>query len=103
MANYPTKENDCELVIGVVSAVGTEKEQVFELLTERLESAGYSVHLVKITTEVIPLFEAIDTSRMREFDRIHALVTAGNRAREKSYTRAKTEGSYGVPGRSRED
>lgn len=91
MTDYPSKEIDCELVIGVVSAVGTEKEQVFDLLTKRLETAGYTVHLVKITTEVIPLLTAIDTSGMNEYDRIDNLMTAGNEAREKSFKKALLE------------
>ena len=42
MTDYWKEELDSELIIGLVCAVGTEKNLVIDLLKERLGRAGYS-------------------------------------------------------------
>lgn len=75
-------ELDCELVIGLVGAVGTELSRVINLLREPLALAGYEVQIIKISSQVIPLLSDVDISGFDPFERISALMTAGNAARE---------------------
>jgi hypothetical protein len=79
-------ENDfeSELVIGLVSAVGTENKRVIDLLTERLGLAGYRVHLIKISADVIPLLCAVEDCGKDEYRRVSRLMDAGNKARADS-------------------
>jgi len=78
------KFNDSELVIGLVGAVGTELQKVFEILSERLKKFDYKTQQIRISSEIIPSLVDIEVSREEscEFDRIDKLMTAGNKARE---------------------
>lgn len=73
---------DSELVIGLVGAVGTDLKRVRDLLSESLKRIGYAVHVVKISTDVIPLFGDVEYREQDESDRIEKLMDAGNHARE---------------------
>ena len=72
---------DSELVIGLVSAVGTENKRVIDLLTERLGLAGYRVRLIKLSSDVIPLLCNVADHGNSEYQRISNLMDAGNKAR----------------------
>ena len=73
---------DSELVLGLVGAVGTDLRRVRDVLEESLKRIGYSVEVVKISTDVIPLFREVEYREQDESDRIEKLMDAGNRARE---------------------
>jgi deoxycytidylate deaminase len=77
-------EFDSELVIGLVSAVGTENRRVIDLLTERLGLAGYRVHEIKLSRDVIPLLCTVPDYEKSEYKRISHLMDAGNKARADS-------------------
>jgi deoxycytidylate deaminase len=74
-------EFDSELIIGLVSAVGTENQRVIDLLKSRLAEAGYRTELVKVSSDVIPLLVEIPDSHGDTFLRIQNLMNAGNQAR----------------------
>jgi deoxycytidylate deaminase len=74
---------ESELVIGLVSAVGTETNLVLDLLKERLGAAGYDVVVVKLSKDVIPIFGNAPAGGSSSYDRISGLMRAGNLAREK--------------------
>ena len=74
---------DSELVIGLVGAVGTDLGRVADLLENQLVRTGYKVDRVKISTDAIPHFGAVEYDGHDEFDRITKLMDAGNLAREK--------------------
>src|SRR5438067_1268881 len=75
---------DSELIIGLVCAVGTEKDLVVELLRERLGRAGYAVQIVKVSGDVIPLIQAVPEVTHDKYKRISDLMDAGNEARSRT-------------------
>ena len=77
-----TNEIQSELVIGLVCAVGTETERAIELLKERLGRAGYAVHVVKISRDVIQPLLGINPEGADKYQRISSLMDAGNKVRE---------------------
>ena len=81
MNDYLSDELDSELIIGLVSAVGAEKDLVIDLLRERLGRAGYAVRVVKVSSEVIPLFNPIPDHNNDNYKKISDLMDAGNAAR----------------------
>lgn len=74
-------EFDSELIIGIVSAVGTESRVVIDLLKERLGLAGYRVVTIKVSQDVIPQLVAVDVPDDKHYERLSALMDAGNAAR----------------------
>lgn len=74
---------ESELVVGLVGAIGTELKRIGELLEKQLVRAGYCVHRVKISRDVIPLFGTVE-HKNDQFDRIRKLMDAGNAARDSS-------------------
>ena len=77
-------EFDSELVIGLVSAVGTENRRVIDLLTERLGLAGYRVYEIKLSSAVIPLLCPVPDYGNSQYKRVSDLMDAGNKARAES-------------------
>lgn len=83
MNDYLTNDElDSELVIGLVSAVGTESGLVIELLRERLGRAGYRVEVVKVSRDVIPRLYNVEDPGSDQFKRYSDLMDAGNKCRE---------------------
>jgi len=81
MNEHLSDEFDSELIIGLVSAVGAEKYLVIDLLKERLGRAGYAVRVVKVSSDVIPLFGPIPEHNNDNYEKIGDLMDAGNAAR----------------------
>jgi cytidine deaminase len=77
-------EYNFELVIGLVSAVGTANTRVIDLLKHWLGRAGYTVHEVKISKDVIPSLIPVSDQNSDPYKRLNDLMDAGNRAREAS-------------------
>lgn len=74
---------DSELVIGLVGAVGTELDQVIQLLMQRIAVFNYEPHQVKVSKEIIPeIVDLPQPTSAGEYERISNLMDAGNRARE---------------------
>lgn len=84
VTNHFENEFDSELIIGLVCAVGTEKGLVIDLLRERLGRAGYSVQLVKVSKDVIPLLQPVPDETEDKFKSISSLMDAGNSARSRA-------------------
>lgn len=75
---------ESELVIGLVSAVGTENQRVIDLLQEQLGLAGYAVQVIKVSKDVIPLLCPVPDFGKDHYRRISGHMKAGNHAREVS-------------------
>jgi deoxycytidylate deaminase len=74
---------DCsELIIGIVSAVGTETARVVTPLRDRLIRFGYTVEEIKVSS----LLAA--TSTHNEYDRIRQLMEAGDKLRKEKKNNA---------------
>ena len=74
--------NDGELIVGIVSAVGTEYKRVTESLVDRLKGFGYEVNEIRVSS-CLPRF-----SGGSEYERIKFYMQAGNRLRESSSNNA---------------
>ncbi|MCF5908260.1 cytidine deaminase [Aeromonas veronii] len=74
--------NEGELVIGIVSAVGTEYKRVTEPLIDRLKGFGYSVQEIRVSA-CLPNF-----SGTNEYERIKHYMQAGDALRESSENNA---------------
>lgn len=84
MADYLNNQLESELIIGLVTAVGTETSLVIDLLKECLGRAGYDMFIVKISKDVIPLLIQVPVHSNDHFARIGSLMDAGNEARAKA-------------------
>lgn len=74
--------NEGDLIIGIVSAVGTEYKHVTETLKNRLEGFGYEVKEVRVSS-CLPNF-----SEGNEYERIKHYMQKGNAIRSKSNNNA---------------
>lgn len=93
-ANYLAGTFDkSEVVIGIVSAVGTDTGRVITPLKARLERYGYSVQQIRVS-ELISLPGGSEST---EFNRIRLLMRAGDKLREVSNQNAIL--AAGVAGR----
>jgi deoxycytidylate deaminase len=70
--------NDSELVIGIVSAAGTETGRVITPLTDRLQRFGYTAVEIKVSS----LLSSPASST--EYERISNLIVAGDKMRQKT-------------------
>lgn len=71
--------NEGELVIGIVSAVGTESKRVIETLTDRLKLFGYDAQEIRVSS-ILPRPE----NDVSEYERIKHFMMEGDRLRENS-------------------
>jgi deoxycytidylate deaminase len=69
-----------EVVIGIVSAVGTDSARVITPFTDRIQRFGYDVKLVRVS-EFIDITVPTGTP---EYERIKALMSGGDRMRKDS-------------------
>lgn len=75
--------NSGELIIGIVSAVGTESKRVTEPLKDRLERFGYTVEEIRVSS-ILPKPQ----QGIQEYDRISFYMDAGDKLRESSKNNA---------------
>lgn len=76
--------SDSELVIGLVGAVGTEMDEVINVLTDRLSIVGYTTHKIHVSKQVIPKLSSVNVEGLGEAERITKLMDAGDEARKVS-------------------
>ncbi|MDN3608722.1 anti-phage dCTP deaminase [Vibrio ostreicida] len=75
--------SDSEIVIGLVGAVGTELTAIKQIITDRLETFNYSFEEIRISQDIISLFEDVPND-LSYYDKANALMSAGNTIRQKS-------------------
>ena len=73
-----------EMVIALVGAVGTEMDDVINVLADRLKIVGYTTHKIHVSKQVIPKLCAVNVDELPEASRITKLMDAGDEARRKS-------------------
>lgn len=71
--------NNSEIIIGLVSAVGTESKLVTDPLKDRLKGFGYSTEEIRLSQILPP-----DSADGKEYDRIRHYMSAGDTLRERS-------------------
>lgn len=74
-----SKINDSELIIGIVSSVGTPSHRIITPLKDRLEGFGYSVEEIRVSQ-----FLSQPQSSLKEDERIFYFMSEGDLFREKS-------------------
>ena len=77
-----TGVNEGELVIGIISAVGTESKHLIDALKDRLKPFGYSSEEIRVSS-ILPTFTGSS-----EYDRIKHYMEEGDSLREKSKNNA---------------
>lgn len=77
------EDDNSELVIGLVGAVGTDMDNIKTAIKERLGAFGYSTEEIRISSDIISLFKEIPNTS-DNFERINTLMTEGNRLRQLS-------------------
>jgi cytidine deaminase len=70
---------ESEILIGIVSAVGTESRRVIEPLKDRIGGFGYHVEEIRVSS-ILP----VQTGSPSEYERIRYYMTAGDNLRQKS-------------------
>ena len=73
---------DSEIVIGVVATVGTNTDEVFRLIAERLKLFKYNAEEIKISRDILEKFVASDEGNSAE--RLNRLMDEGNRLRKQT-------------------
>lgn len=76
------KIHNSELIIGIVSAVGSESKIIIESLKSRLEIFGYYTEIVKLSS-ILPEF-----NKQGEYHRIRHYMKQGDKLREESKNNA---------------
>ena len=76
---------DCELIVGIVGAVGTKFKEVIQKLQTQLELAEYAVETIKVSQDVIRQIVEIPEYK-GDYQRYAAFMEAGNIARRTSWT-----------------
>ncbi|QSX04779.1 cytidine deaminase [Sedimentibacter sp. zth1] len=81
------KPNNSELVIGIISAVGTDVSKVISLLSDKLKQFKYSVEEIKVSKDVISTFDKNPTlTDSNEYERISKYMNIGDKLREEDET-----------------
>ncbi|WP_236203064.1 anti-phage dCTP deaminase [Pseudomonas protegens] len=83
---------ESEIIIGIVSAVGTESSRVISPLKDRISQFGYHVEEIKISSLLTP--PSTNTSGTSEYSRIKGLMGVGDKLRETTKNNAIL--SYGA-------
>jgi hypothetical protein len=76
--------SDSELIIGLVGAVGTEMDEIINVLTDRLKIVGHTAHKIHVSKQVIPNLVNVDVVGLEEGRRIATLMDAGDEVRKRS-------------------
>ena len=76
------KIHNSELIIGIVSAVGSESKTIIESLKSRLEIFGYYTEIIKLSS-ILPPF-----NKQGEYQRIRHYMNQGDKLREESKNNA---------------
>lgn len=79
------QNQDSELIIGIISTVGTDVESVIEAIIDRLKFFRYTTEIISVSKDVIALFEQNETECWpSEFERISHYMDLGNQIRTKT-------------------
>lgn len=91
---YPLSNfSDSELIIGLVGAVGTDMDEVINVLTDRLKFVGYTIHNIRVSEQVIPKLCKMGIDIVGPAERIKRLMDAGDEVRKRT---GEQSGDYGI-------
>jgi deoxycytidylate deaminase len=85
MATEQSHAAASELVLAFAGAVGVELDDAEDIVEQKLKVMGYDVTRIRITTQVIPIIiKSRHSSKIRDAERVHRLMDAGNQARQET-------------------
>lgn len=78
----PRNEKDSELVLGLISTVGTDVDEVIKDIRNQLAFFRYETEVISVSQEIISQFETDETKKWHtEFERISYYMDLGNKIR----------------------
>ena len=78
----PRNNKDSELILGLITTVGTNVDEVIKDIREHLVFFNYKVEVISVSEQIISQFDNNGTERWpSEFDRISHFMDLGNRIR----------------------
>lgn len=78
----PRNDKDSELILGLISTVGTDVDDVIRAIEDHLRLFRYSVETISVSNDIISQFEAENrTSWASEFERVSYYMDLGNKIR----------------------
>lgn len=75
---------DSELVLGLITTVGTETDSVINCIKDQLKQFNYFVEDISVSKDIISLFDENDPLFENEYDRISHYMDKGNQIRNNS-------------------
>ena len=77
----PRNEKDCELVLGLISTVGTDVDAVIQDIKDQLAFFRYEVEVISVSKDILSQFEKKQPEWNDEFDRVSHYMDLGNQIR----------------------
>ncbi len=77
-------EKDSELVLGIITTVGTDTDNVIRYMKEQLSKFSYTTEVISVSTEILSEFDDATPAFKDEYDRINHFMNLGNNVRESS-------------------
>ncbi len=84
MIDISIYQKDSELVLGIITTVGTEIDNVIKDIKNQLSLFNYSVEEISVSKEIISQFEVKPPTFSTEYDRISHYMDLGNKIRNES-------------------
>jgi len=72
-------DKDSELVLGLITTVGTEINEVIKGIKDQLSYFQYEVEVIVVSNTIISQFEATPNEWQSEFNRISHYMDLGNK------------------------
>lgn len=76
--------NYAEIVLGLITTVGTDTENVIRFMQEHLKKFSYTTKVINVSSQVLKEFEKETPTFDSEYDRIKHYMDLGNKARNES-------------------
>ncbi len=78
--------NDSELVLGLITTVGTDVEDLISIMKDCLNKFHYSTEVISVSKDILSQFEPnFRPEGMNEYDRISHYMGLGNRIRKEAH------------------
>ena len=79
-------KEDSEIVLGIITTVGTDTENVIRYMKEQLSKFSYTTEIINVSTEILSYFDNEEPPQFgnNEYLRIKYYMDLGNKIREKS-------------------
>ena len=80
----PRNKKDSELVLGLISTVGTDVDAVIQDIQDQLAFFRYEVEVISVSQDILSQFEETRPEWKDEFDRVSYYMDLGNQIRVKT-------------------